>query len=143
MISAGELAGMRREVERTFVHTYTRTPRLSTADNPATPTADESQDAWGSPAVTFGSAQPGRPCKYRERSTPVVTPNGLVNVNVPVLLVPSSDQIAPGDQVSQVVDAYGTVFVAGPVEVEDVSPRGTIAGGPLHLEAQLRQALQI
>lgn len=132
MISAGELAEMRRDVDSTFVHTYTRTPRAAGAD-----------DAWGDQSFSDATPLTGRPCKYREASTPLVGPNGLEVVNIPQMQVPALDPITMGDKVSQIKDAYGNVMVQGPVEVEDVSPVGTIAGGPLHLQVRLRQVQNV
>jgi hypothetical protein len=73
----------------------------------------------------------------------VVGPNGLEIVNLPFMKVPALDPIAPGDKVSLITDAYGRVMVQGPVEVEDITPVGAVAGGPLHQQVRLRQVQNV
>lgn len=132
MFSTDELTDARAEFAQLMTHTYTRIPRLAGAD-----------DAWGDQSFTPGTAQANRPCRYFERSTVTVDPNGLTNLNVPTLMVPTSDVLGKGDQVSQIQTSDGTLLVGGPIEVEDISPVFPDAGGPIYRRALLRQVQNV
>jgi hypothetical protein len=122
-VSPGLLATMRRQSERSFTHTYTRTPRIPVADNPLTPDVDESVDAWNQPVTTLGAPVTGNICVYIPRPQAFVSGRGLMVSDKPIMLIAAIDPLAAGDLVSNVVDsASGTLLLLGPVTVESVDP---------------------
>jgi hypothetical protein len=136
-LSPGTLTYMQREAGAFLSHTYTRTSRIAVVDNPSTPSVDESVDDWGLPVTTVTTDVPGLPCLYMQRSVPDIRNTGLIVIDRPYVMVPTTDPLAAGDLVSNVVNAVtGTVELAGPIEVEDVDRN---ADAPLYHLAILRK----
>lgn len=133
-ISPGLLGNMRREVRRFLLHTYTRTSRLVTPTGSAVGTLD----SWGQQSYQFGTPVTGIPCFYAVKEIPFPTAEGLTTLNIPVLTLGFDDPIMVGDHVSNIQTQDGTVLVVGPVVVESLQPRDPNMGGPILLEAHLR-----
>ncbi len=136
--SPGLLDIMRREYDRTFIHTYTRYPRVPPeVTDPPTPL---SEDDWGLPVYSFSPVRMDNiPCFYLEKETPVVTPTGLITINIPNLYIRFDDQLAEGDRVANIKTLTGISLVEGPVMVEQITPMGTDAGDSVYGLAQLRR----
>lgn len=141
-ISPDLLSTMRREIRRFLLHTYTRTSRLVVPIGSTTGTLD----AWGQQTYQFGTSQLNGttdtfvPCFYAVKEVPIPTAEGLTTLNIPVLTLGFDDPIAVGDHVSNIQTADGTVLIVGPVVVESLQPRDPNMGGPILIEAHLRQA---
>src|SRR5258708_8026115 len=131
---------MRREMRRFLLHSYTRTPRLITADTgTGDPTTDPGVDEWNQPVYSFGPPVSGIPCFYELREIPVITPQGLTTLNLPRLILAIGDPLKKGDHVSNIITSDKTVILVGPVAVEDVRPQDPNVGGPVLIEAVLRE----
>ncbi len=141
------LGSMRREVRRFLLHTYTKTSRIVTLNTQAVPTA--ALDSWGQQTYTFGTPTTGTsvngtvvnniPCFYAIKEIPFPTADGLTTLNIPILTLGFDDPIKVGDHVSNIQTADGTVLIAGPVLVESLQARDPNLGGPVLIEAHLRQ----
>lgn len=136
---------MRRRIEGDLDHIYTRIPRVNVADNPAT-VSDESQDAWGEQVVSQGAAIPNLPCRLLTppKTDLIQGPNGILEVWIPILVVPQSDPIFEGDWVSSVLGpadpATGVrvTMLATTVQVLSTAPTNAIPGGALCKEVRLQ-----
>lgn len=105
-----------RTLQRFLVHTYTR----------SSVTPADTEDAWGDEEETPDASTSGLRCLYgsQERlysETLTADATGSRTIRTPALFVPPSDPLAVGDVVTNVLDAAGTVLVAGPLEVESVT----------------------
>lgn len=119
---------MRRQTRKFLLHTYTRQTRLP-ADNP---------DSWNLPGYQFSNTVSGIPCFYAVKEVPIVTPEGLTTLNLPVLTLGYDDTTQVGDLVTNILTTDGTVLLSGPVLVESLQPRDPNMGGPVLIEAHLR-----
>lgn len=137
-ISPGLLDIMRREYDRSFIHTYTRYPRTPPmVTDPPTPLTD---DDWGLPNYQFAPIQIDNiPCFYLEQEVPVVTPTGLITINTPYLTIRFDDQLEEGDRVGNIKTLSGASLLEGPVLVEQFTPMGTDSGDAVYGQAQLRR----
>lgn len=146
-ISPSLLDNMRREVRRFLLHTYTRTSRLVVLNTPNAP--GQALDAWGQQTYQFVTTElPGVdvdaqlefliPCFYALQEISFPTPDGLTTLNRPMLTLGFDDPLKVGDHVSNIQTADGTVLVVGPLLVESLQIRDPNIGGPVLIEAHLR-----
>lgn len=119
---------MRREARRFLLHTYTREARLSA----------DALDAWGQATYNFGLPINNIPCFYAVKEVPIVTPEGLTTLNLPVLTLGFDDPAQVGDLVSNIQTEDGVLLVAGPSVIESLQPRDPNVGGPVMIEAHIR-----
>lgn len=145
-VSPNLLTTMRREMRRFLLHTYTRTPRIVIEDTgTGDPATDPGVNDWNQPVYDFGEPISGLPCFYEIREVPVITPQGLMTLNMPRLVLAFNDPLREGDHVSSIMTepdprtGIPTVLVAGPVIVESVRPQDPNLGGPVLIEATLRE----
>ncbi len=137
---------MRQETARFLLHTYTRISRIPPAiTDPPTPL---SEDDWGLPVYALGkpgtpNVQNNIPCFYGIKETAVITPEGLITLNLPILTCAYTDIIKKGDRVSNIQTLDGTMLVAGPVLVESVERQDPNIGGPVLIECQLREIVTL
>jgi len=127
-ISSGLLSTMRREARRFLLHTYSRTPRTSA----------DSLDSWGQAEYEFDKIINNIPCFYAVKEVPIPTTEGLTTLNLPMLTLGFDDPAQVGDVVSNIMTADGTILIAGPVIIESLQPRDPNMGGPILIEAHLR-----
>jgi hypothetical protein len=128
-VSAGLLDTMRRQVRKFLMHSYTRESRTSVGST---------TDDWGQQSYTFGAKITGIPCFYAVREIPIPTPEGMTTLNLPILTCGFDDPIQVGDLVSNIQTADGSFILTGPVVVESLQPRDPNMGGPVLIEAHLR-----
>ena len=138
---------MRLESSRQLVHTYSRTPRSTTVDtDTGDPATDPGIDDWGQPVRFTGPTVDNLPCFFQHDRSVQVTPEGLVQLDQPVLTVDSADQLQPGDVVTNVQTLPDTVnnipplvILIGPYVVESIAPQDPYYGATLFNQAVLRQ----
>lgn len=144
-ISPGLLGNMRREVRRFLQHTYTRTSRLPVTNASSAPVLD----AWGQQTYQFivtqgpglevdAQQETGIPCFYTLQEVAFPTPDGLTTLNRPILTLGFDDPTQVGDHVSNIQTSDGAILVVGPVVVESLQLRDPNVGGPVLIEAHLR-----
>jgi hypothetical protein len=120
---------MRRETRRFLLHTYTREARLGA----------DSMNEWGQQTYNFATPVAGIPCFYAVSEVPVVTPQGLIRFNLPTMTLAFDDPVEVGDRVTNIITADGTVLVIGPVVIESLQPQDPNVGGPVLIQAKLRE----
>lgn len=146
-ISPGLLNNMRREVARFLLHTYTRTSRIVVKNDVFHP--DVELDSWGQQTYAFGTKDipgtkvDGIACFYGVMEAPYPSTQGLTTLNRPVLTLNFDDPLVVGDHVSNIRTADGTLLLEGPVSVESLQPRDPNLGGPLLVQAILRDVQMI
>jgi hypothetical protein len=128
-ISPGLLDNMRRETRRFLLHSYTRVARLSAG----------ALDSWGQATYNFAGPVNNIPCFYAVKEVPIVTPEGLTTLNLPVLTLGFDDPAQVGDLVQNIQTTDGVLLVLGPVLIESLQPRDPNVGGPVLIEAHLRE----
>lgn len=142
-----------RAVTPIFWHFYTRSTQSVVPDNPATGT-DESTNEWGEPVVvTAEDVSPtdpmviisaNLPCLYMEAGSTVIGPNGPMEINHPVLLVPPTDHLDDGDLVSNILSTNKqTVLLEGPIPVDSTTKIAMGTYGGLYTIANLRQVIEV
>lgn len=137
-ISPGLLQTMRAEMRRFLLHSYTRERRLTLVDDGTGPD-NPGTDSWNQPRYTFAPPEMGIPCYYEIREVPVITPQGLTTLNLPRLILAIDDTLTEGDHVRNIITADGTTILRGPVVVETLQAQDPNMGGPVLLEATLRE----
>lgn len=110
----------RRALERTLVHTYTRTPSMDGPD-------DDHYDATSVP----GAPTIGVRCTYEESGRVVRDERGVLTVLGPTLTVSATDPLKKGDEVSDVADQLGGVLARGPLYASRVVDNTAGLGAPL------------
>lgn len=132
-------------MSRFLLHTYTRRIRTAITDTgTGDPATDPGVDDWNQPKYTWSAAEPGIPCFYEIKGRIVVTPQGLMTINQPRVIVASDDPLAEGDLVSNIRirninRTVGPVIFPGNYVVEDIWPQDPTENGSLFNEAYLRQ----
>jgi hypothetical protein len=140
-ISPALLRTMRSEMRRFLLHSYTRISRITLPDAGTGPGANNAGvDEWNQPTVSFAPPVSGLPCFYEINRGPLVTPRGLLGMNVPRLFVSIDDTLKEGDHVTNVTTSDGSILLIGPVIVESIQRQDPNVGGPVIIEATLREA---
>lgn len=108
LLSNGEFAGLRSDLDILLTHTYTRQGMTI-----------GSEDAEGNtPSVVDGAPTIGVPCRLETINVTRRDEGGITLVSVPRLFVSATDTLKVGDQVTNVTDQLGVIKVAGPLRVE-------------------------
>lgn len=122
----------RRRIGRYLGHRYTRVPVIDVLDSGQVPADPDGVDQYNAPEMTYGSPVPNQPCLYQaggvQASTRLVrTDHGTELIDRPLLFVAFSDPLQPGDEVHDVRDRDGHVYVIRAVAEEpaEISPGGT------------------
>jgi hypothetical protein len=109
----------RRRVLHLLRHTYVRVATIDALDD-SPPAASPAEDAYGDPLMVQGDPEPPRKCLYDHQSSDEYLPrndaylrtdHGTLEVYGPMLYVAHDDPLKPGDEVRNVTDAEGRVYV--------------------------------
>lgn len=124
-----------RTLQRYLTHTYTR----------SSVTPSDTEDAWGDEEEAPTSSTSGLRCLYGSQQAYQIEPlssdaSGARTIRTPALFVASDDPLSVGDVVTAILDASGTVLVAGPLEVESVTLNAELGLSVLKV-ATLRQSV--
>jgi hypothetical protein len=124
-----------RTLQRFLVHRYTR----------SSVTPSDTEDDWGDEEEADPSSTSGLRCLYGSQQAYQSEPlssdaSGVRTVRTPALFVAPDDPLAVGDVVTGILDAAGTVLVAGPLEVEAITLNAELGLSVLKV-ATLRQAV--
>lgn len=130
-LSAAERADLLAEMTSSLPHTYTRTPRIAGA-----------ADDWNVQTYDDGAPVTGLLCFYGVSSRGRREEIGKLVSQEPTLTVTAADQLAPGDLVSTIRDAVGTLLLAGPSVVASVEARSS-AGIPIARLARLESVQSV
>lgn len=111
LLSAGDFASIRTDLEVLLTHTCTITPMVAGAE-----------DAEGNIPLTPGTPVTGVPCTYSTVARVVRDEGGTTVVNVPALTVSATQTIAVGSRVDTITDSLGGTppGAAGTYRVERV-----------------------
>lgn len=108
LITAADATSIRAALGLFLVHTYTRQPMTSGAD-----------DAHGNATQTAGTPVTGVACKYVSEARVRVRNDegGTTIVRAPTLTVAHDDPLDETDLVSNITASDGAVLLAGPIQV--------------------------
>ncbi|HEY1292943.1 MAG TPA: hypothetical protein VGJ60_07690 [Chloroflexota bacterium] len=121
----------RHRITRYLRHRYTRVPVVDVLDSGQVPEDPDGLDDYNQPEMTYGTPVPNQPCLYEaagnQTSTRLVrTDHGTELVDRPILFVAYGDPLQAGDEVHDVRDSEGHIYVKRGVAEEpaDIAPGG-------------------
>jgi len=111
MISSQELAEYAQLCDYILVHKYTRNEVTSAAD-----------DDWNMAATSDGTSTVDVACNYVSAGNVFQRPDGtVIKTEEPTLTVKVTDPLDVRDKVTNIKGSDGTVLLAGPLYVKDIT----------------------